>query len=165
MSGIFAPSSLYSLINEGAWGSPDQPRGFIHYFSACLGTQLFIGPEIPFSEEKETNPSGAIKASRLTRAWKLSDLFRLGGESHSPAAGISSVSDEPDYDQRLLEALSGLPAEILQDAALLFDHGSEVSLGFFDDLQSAGLYIDLYKFFIEARIALEQDKIRSRYTR
>jgi hypothetical protein len=165
LSGVFSPLSIYALINREAWGGPEEAPGLSLYFSAHLATWRYFGPDISPGTEKGTKASSDRGFMLSMRARTLAHLFGEKAKSYSPAAGISRDSDEPDYDRQLLEALKGLPAETLQNAALLFDHGSEESLGFFDDLQNAGLYTDLYRFFFEARIALEQDKIRSRYTR
>jgi hypothetical protein len=156
LSGIFL--SRNRDVFEGMnLGNPEQAPGFIGYFSACLGLSINVAES--FSYDKEM-------PDWTWWPYRLADLYqeRKRDLAYSRREALNA-REESKYEKRILKIIAGLPEETLQNAALIFDHGDGDSLGFYENLLNAELYADLYKFFLELRIILEQDRIRSRYSR
>ena len=79
-----------------------------------------------------------------TKGGRLADLFLVPAEESRRSGG------------KLRQAgLEGLTPEQVDELLRLFGPGDEQSLGYYDDLQKAGFYRDVYRFLLGIRLELE----------
>ncbi len=91
--------------------------------------------------------------------------FALVADDDSAPARLADIYskrsfDSTNYTDALIEAdLTTLAPKIVQEVAELFGLGSENSLGYYDDLKNGILYDNIYQFFFQIRLALEELKL------